>query len=151
MDVYRVHGRRYDPLDGTGAAAVGGRWNPIGSPVVYACRTFEGALLEQLVHASTGRLPSNRVGTRLAIPEKLSVHTFDVATHADWTREGVSQQIGRAWLARGEAVALLVPSVVAQPWGWNVLLNPLHEGFGELVVAETVEVAWDPRLRRVVR
>jgi RES domain-containing protein len=151
MDVYRVHGRRYAALDGTGAAGVGGRWNPIGSPVVYGCRTYEGALLEQLVHANTGRLPSNRVGTRIAIPEELSVDTLDVTAHPEWRRESVSQQIGREWLARAQAVALLVPSVVAQPWGWNVLLNPLHVGFGQLGVAETVEVDWDPRLRRVVR
>jgi RES domain-containing protein len=150
MDVYRVHNRRYAPLDGTGAGAVGGRWNPVGSLVVYACRTFEGALLEQLVHASTGRLPSNRVGTRIVIPDDLEVGSLDVAAYTGWQSEGMSQQIGKEWLSRADAVALLVPSMVAQPWGWNVLMNPLHEGFARLAVAESVDVMWDPRLKVAV-
>jgi len=46
LEVFRIHNRRYDSLDGFGAAMVGGRWNPVGLPVIYASLGYEGALLE---------------------------------------------------------------------------------------------------------
>ncbi len=41
--------------------------------------------------------------------------------------------------------ALKIPSLVAQPWGWNVILNPLHPDFERVSVAEAVDVVWDGR------
>ncbi|MEQ1857096.1 MAG: RES domain-containing protein [Longimicrobiales bacterium] len=149
--MYRVHNRRYDPLDAGGAAIVGGRWNPVGSLVVYACRTFEGALLEQLVHAGTGRLPKNRIAAAIRLPKDVEVPLLDLSAHAQWRRESVSQQIGKEWLSGGESLAIQVPSIVAQPWGWNILLNPRHPDFGRVAVVDSAEVAWDPRFGMSVR
>lgn len=146
MDVYRVHNRKYEPLDGSGAAVVGGRWNPVGSLMVYASVAYEGALLEQLVHAGTGRLPGNRVASVLHIPDDVPVLEFDPSDLPDWRREAESQRFGREWLDLAEAVALRVPSIVAQPWGRNVILNPLHPDFPRVTIVETSEVVWDPRL-----
>ncbi len=125
---------------------VGGRWNPAGSPVVYAALTFEGAILEQLVHANTGRLPSNRRVAQLLIPDQATVLYLDPAALPDWTDEVVSQRAGGEWLSSRASVALVVPSVVAQPWGWNVALNPIHPAFKEISVSDIVDLAWDPRL-----
>ncbi len=146
MDVFRIHHRRYEPLDGFGAAIVGGRWNPVGLPVIYGARVYEGALLEQLVYAVRGRLPRNRVASRIDIPDDMEVSTLDVAEHPDWRDEVRSREIGRAWVASQGSVAAFVPSFVAQPWAWNVVINPHHPEFERVVVAETVDVLWDPRV-----
>ena len=146
MEVFRIHNRRYDPLDGFGAAIVGGRWNPVGLPVVYASRAYEGALLEQLVYAIRGRLPRDRVASRIVIPDDMEVPSLGVAEHPDWREEVRSRAIGRAWADSQGSVAVLVPSFVAEPWGWNVVINPNHPEFGEVVVAESVDVLWDARV-----
>lgn len=114
--------------------------------MVYAARTYEGALLEQLVHAGIGRLPRNRVGCRILLPEDAVVSELDPAQHPEWRREPASRAMGEAWARSGEALALVVPSFVAPPWGRNVLINPAHPAFGRVEVPEMVDVVWDPRL-----
>lgn len=146
MDVFRIHNRRYEALDGSGAARVGGRWNPLGLSMLYAAAAFEGAILEQLAHASVGYLAANRVASRIVIPEDVDVPSLDVRDHADWRGEGVSRRIGADWALTSSSLALLVPSMVALPWGCNVLLNPAHRAFTRVRVAEVVDVIWDPRL-----
>ena len=146
MEVFRIHNRRYDPLDGLGAATVGGRWNPVGVRVVYGSRGYEGALLEQFVYAVRGRLPRHRVASRIVIPDDVEVPTLDVAEYPGWRDEVRSREIGEAWATSQGCVALCVPSFVAQPWGWNVVINPEHPEFARVVVAETIDVLWDPRV-----
>ena len=50
--VYRIQKRQHldSLLTGMGAQLYGGRWNPIGVPMVYTASTPELALLESLVH-----------------------------------------------------------------------------------------------------
>lgn len=146
MEAFRIHHRRYDALDGTGAARSGGRWNPLGLPMVYAAAAFEGALLEQLVHANIGRLPRDHVGSRISIPDALDVPSLHVGDHGRWRTEATSRRIGEEWAASGESVALVVPSFVARPWGRNILLNPAHTDIGRVAVREVVDMIWDPRL-----
>ena len=125
---------------------VGGRWNPVGVPVIYASRAYEGALLEQLVYTVGARLPRNRVASRIRIPNDMEVPVLDVAAHPGWRDEVRSRETGRAWVTSQGSVALFVPSFVARPWGWNVVINPNHPEFDRVVVAETVDVIWDPRV-----
>jgi len=114
--------------------------------MVYAAAAFEGALLEQLVHANIGRLPPGRVACRISMPDVLDVPSLDVDEHEDLRREATSRRIGEEWAASGESVALVVPSFVARPWGRNVLLNPTHPDIGRVTVRELVDLIWDPRL-----
>lgn len=146
MKFYRLHRRRHDPLDGTGAARVGGRWNPLGVPMVYASCAYEGALLEQLVHAGIGLLPTERVVSRIVLPDDCQVPTLDVERNPDWRDEIRSREIGKAWVDSMRSLALIVPSFVARPWGRNVVINPRHPDFGRVGVAEVVDVVWDPRV-----
>lgn len=146
MDVFRIHNRRYEALDGSGAARIGGRWNPVGLPLVYAAAAFEGAILEQLAHASVGHFAPSRVASRIVIPDDVDVPSLDVRDHAEWRREDVSRRIGADWARASSSLALLVPSMVALPWGRNVLINPAHPAFARVRVAEVVDVIWDPRV-----
>lgn len=146
MEVFRIHGSTFAPLDGTGAAIRGARWNHTGIPVVYAARSYEGAVLEQLVHAGIGRLPRNRVVSRILIPDSLQVSVLDEVDPDSWEDESRSRAIGSTWLDTRDTVALVVPSAVARPFGQNVLINPRHPDFGRVEVRSTSPVVWDPRL-----
>ena len=146
MEVYRLHHRRYDPLDGNGAARIGGRWNPLGVHMVYASHAYEGALLEQLVHGGIGRLPSERMASRIIIPDDCEVPSLDIEENPDWRDEMRSREIGEAWARSGRSLALVVPSFMARPWGRNVLINPVHPEFGRVAVADVADVVWDPRV-----
>lgn len=146
MEAYRIHNRRFGALCGAGSARLGGRWNPRGVPLVYASPSYEGSLLETLARAEIGVLPIDHVASRIVLPKGHEVPALSEAEHPDW-RDGVrSHAIGVAWAASEHSVALLVPSYVAQPWGWNVILNPRHPDFPRVRIAETVDIRWDGRL-----
>ena len=115
--------------------------------MVYASLAYEGALLEQLAHVPAGDLPDGQVASRIVIPKDCAVPEISDAQHPDWRSGATSQGIGAAWVESGRSVALRVPSLVAQPWGWNVILNPLHPDFARVSVAEAVDVVWDARFR----
>ncbi len=115
--------------------------------MVYASLAYEGALLEQLAHTPAGDLPSTQMASRIVIPDDCAVPAVGEAEHPDWRNGARSQRIGAEWVASGGSVALRVPSFVAQPWGWNVILNPLHPDFARLSVAEVVDVVWDARFK----
>ena len=80
------------------------------------------------------------------LPTDAEVHTFDETEHTDWRRRRRSHELGREWVDSGRSLALVVPSLVARPWGRNVVLNPAHPDFARVRVAEVVDVRWDPRL-----
>ena len=114
--------------------------------MIYSSPAYEGALLEQLVHAGIGRLPADRVASRIVLPDDCEVPAMNVGEHPDWYDEVRSREIGKSWVESETSLALLVPSFAAQPWGLNALLNPGHPQFDRVVVAELVEIAWDPRV-----
>ena len=115
--------------------------------MVYASLTYEGALLEQLAHNPTGRLAAGQLASRIVIPETCVVPKLSEVEHPGWRNGAQSQQIGAEWVASVRSVALRIPSFIAQPWGWNVILNPLHPDFARVSVAEVVDVVWDARVQ----
>lgn len=146
---YRIADPRFPVMDGAGAALVGGRWNAIGQPVVYASLSFGGALIEQLVHAGVGRLPP-RVHVRITIPAGVRVAAPAPGALAGWDSDDfvAARRIGRVWLHDRAAVALVVPSKSAAPFERNVVINPLHRDYRRLVVTPPAALDWDPRLKR---
>ena len=146
MDVYRIHDRRFHALSGFGAGVRGGRWNPRGIPVVYTSPAYEGTLLEILAHLEASPVPRGHVASRIGLPVGCEVLDLDEDDYPDWSDRTASRDIGQDWVESRRSLALRVPSYVAQPWGWNVLLNPRHPDFGRVRVVEIVDVGWDPRL-----
>ena len=124
----------------------GARWNPVGSLVVYAATAYEGALLEQLVHAGIGRLPANRVASRISVPEDAQVQVIEAIDDHAWRDDTLTQAMGLEWLEAGDSLVLLVPSAGARPFGQDALLNPGHRDFARVTVVEEAPVSWDPRL-----
>ena len=117
---------------GNGAAAVGGRWNSVGRPVIYLGDSLALAQLEKRVHTPM-RPPRDLVAVEAIVPAAAVASAEGVVLPDDWDADNVdwsvgsagSQCIGDDWLARGTSLLLRVPSVVV-PVGWNYLLIPAH-------------------------
>lgn len=146
MRFYRIADARYASDGGEGARLYGGRWNSPGRPVIYACETFSGAMLEKLVHTG-GRVPKRQVCITFEAPDSLASRVVDPADVPQWDSADLiaSRTVGDAWLADAPSPLLFVPSVVFSGER-NVLINPAHPD-ARLVVATGVEpVKWDVRL-----
>ena len=145
---WRIADGRFDPFSPVGASLVGGRWNSPGLGVIYASRSYAGAMLECLAHAGIGRVPRTHVAVEIAIAEALAVERHDESSlppgwdHADLR---VARALGDAWIRELRTAVLVVPSVVARREG-NVLINPQHPDFSSIVASKPEPVVWDARL-----
>lgn len=140
-----------DELNGVGAKLSGGRWNRIGSAVVYASSSIALACLETVVHLSATGLPLNRYVVRIDIPSDLwkAAVVADPAHLVGWDAEpyGVtSQRYGEAWLRGGASALLRVPSVII-PEEFNVLINPAHPDRRRIAAVKLRRFQYDPRFR----
>ncbi len=145
---YRIADRRFPLFSGEHAAESGGRWNPRGSPAIYACTTYSGAMLEKLAQLGTTRIPRCQVSITITIPAGLTVQAYEPdELPAGWNASNyeLSQAVGEKWLVAQKAIALIVPSVLF-PVEHNVVLNPSHPQAARLLIGEAEEVRWDERL-----
>lgn len=148
MRAWRTCKARHDPLDGTGAALEGGRWNSAGRPLVYAADTFAGSILEILVHSGRPRtLPGPHHAVAIDIPAEL-VERLEPDDLPGWDLPGAleARAYGDAWLAGSRSAVLVVPSVPSRPVGRTVLINPLHEDARRIIRSAAFAVPWDERL-----
>ncbi|MDL2339508.1 MAG: RES domain-containing protein [Pseudomonadota bacterium] len=145
---WRIADGRFDSFSPVGASLVGGRWNSPGLGVIYASRSYAGAMLECLAHAGIGRVPRTHVAVEIAIAGGVTVEQRDESSlpvgwdHADLS---VARAFGDAWIRERRTAVLVVPSVVARREG-NVLLNPQHADFRRIVAGSPEPVVWDARL-----
>lgn len=148
MLAYRIADRRHPIFDGTGAMLKGGRWNSPGKSVIYAAQTYAGAVLEILVHANLGFVPTTHAVVRIEVPDQIAIERLDAAHVPKWEAEDMvaSRSIGDRWIAEQRTAVLLVPSVILQGRELNVVFNPHHPDFKEIRAAEPESVWWDTRL-----
>jgi RES domain-containing protein len=145
---WRIADGRFDPFSAMGASLVGGRWNSPGLAVIYARRSYAGAMLDCLAHAGIGRVPRTHVAIEIAIAAAVRVERHDESDlpvgwdHADLR---VARAFGDAWIRERRTPVLVVPSVVARREG-NVVVNPQHPDFRKIVAGSREPVVWDARL-----
>ena len=145
---WRIADGRYEPYSAVGASLVGGRWNSPGLGVIYASRSYAGAMLECLAQAGIGRVPRTQVAIEIAIPESVSVERLDEGVlPRGWDQADlrVARALGDAWLRSRRTAVLVVRSVVARK-EFNVLINPAQPDFHTIVPAAPEPVIWDQRL-----
>jgi RES domain-containing protein len=134
-------------FDGEGARLYPGRWNPPGVAVVYASQSLALAMLEVLVHLDFRHAPPSQHGFAINVPDTL-IEAFDeTSLPAHWREHRhrpETQAIGGEWAASLRTPALLVPSVLV-PDEKNVVLNPRHPDFANLVIDGPVLVPLDGR------
>ena len=147
MIAYRIGSRRHSIFDGAGAAEYGARWNSPGRSVIYAASSLSLAMLEQLAHTETGRLPRDHAYIEIAIPDSVSTGRLTSSDVAGWKTDDLatSRAYGDRWLAEHRTCVLLVPSVIV-PTEYNVLINPSHADCARVVASRPRNVNWDKRL-----
>ena len=133
--------------DGEGARRTGGRWNGIGTAVVYTSGTLSLALVESLVHLPSGVLPAYSA-QRVEYDEALLAVLEDSDLPADWRAHrppASTQAIGDEWVLAKRSAVLRVPSVVV-PLESNYVFNPRHPDFSRVTVGPPMPFPFDPRL-----
>ena len=96
---WRIADGRFDPFNAVRASRVGGRWNSPGMGLIYASRTFAGAMLECLAHAGIGRVPRTHVAVEIAIAEAVAVERYDdTSLPAGWDHADL--RVAVVWDAR---------------------------------------------------
>ncbi|TVP58397.1 MAG: RES domain-containing protein [Gemmatimonadales bacterium] len=147
--MWRLARAPYQDLDGEGARLYGGRWNSVGTPVVYASSNLSLAVLEMLVHVDPEDLPRDLVAIQVQAPDPSSAEQIRLEDlpedWADRPDHPACRTIGDRWAARGESLLLRVPSAVV----WeeeNVLVNPRHPEAGKVRIVSTRAFRFDRRL-----
>jgi len=151
LHIYRIAQESFAmDLSGKGAWMNGGRWNSEGRFSLYASASRALALLEILAHAPAKMLTvkpyilltlevADTVQTEQIFPEMLP---------ADWEISESAQttaQLGDRFLKKGEALLLMVPSII-MPEERNYVLNPLHADMKKVKIVHQRRVAFDKRL-----
>jgi RES domain-containing protein len=146
------HGSTWD--GGIGSAKAGGRWNPVGYPVVYCSADPATAILEVAVHKGFAVLDTVRhVLTRARIRDVTDVQVVmpEDVPNVEWLRPGSpsrgQQAFGRDLLE--QHVFVVIPSTVTQE-SWNLLFNPTRAA-GRYELETQKRFALDTRLNPPAR
>lgn len=150
MLLYRLGKTRHaHKLDGAGARDYPGRWNSLGTALVYTSESSSTAVLEVRAHVRT--LRHNLAMTILEVPDGVRTRTLrpaDLPHGWNWMRYlDRVRAVGDAHVAQGGHLILRVPSAV-DPHAWNCLLNPLHPEMAHVRVVKVEPYSMDPRLFR---
>ena len=151
MFVWRLTRKAYagDALDGEGSRRHGGRWNHVGSPMVYASGTLSLCVLEYLVNVSVNDLPNDLVSIQIQLPENLPLTKISFKElPSDWRSfpsVEALKDIGTDWVADQKTAVLVVPSAVI-PNELNYLINPLHPRTKDIRIEAVGSFTLDPRL-----
>lgn len=121
------------------------RWNTAGTPMLYAASSLSLACLEILVHLKPEQVPPSYVYSTAIIRGRPPQASF----RGDVEDEESTRRFGQWWSNQRQEVAIQVPSVVIQSEN-NVLLNPTHLKFNNILWETSRSFHFDSRLLRSV-
>ncbi|GAA4019259.1 RES family NAD+ phosphorylase [Actimicrobium antarcticum] len=131
-----------------GARLYGGRWNPVGVPVMYAGTTIELCALEKFVHLSGVTAPA-MVLVAIDVPDEATMFTPDLAAlPSDWAdlpTPASAQQVGRLWLASPDAFVMLAPSAII-PESRIAVINAAHPAYADVTLKVIRDFTFDRRM-----
>ena len=147
---YRLCPKRHPANSGKGAALTGGRWNTIGTEVIYASSRAALSLAEVVVHFAA-ELPDDYVLTEIQIPETVPIERVpDDKLPANWdalTDKPEPPEFGGRWARELRTCVLSVPSCIV-PTERNFVINPAHPNFAAIQFLPSQPFGFDPRLKR---
>jgi RES domain-containing protein len=137
-----------DDLSGAGAKITGGRWNSVGTPLIYSATNIALATIETVLHIRGGGLPFNRFLVRIDVPDNVWATRIVLdPLPGGWDAVPcgmTSRTTGDTWVASGSSALLLVPSV-SVPDEYNVLINPQHPDVAAITATTVKRWIYDPR------
>ena len=147
VSAFRIVKRKCASLafSGLGARLYGGRWNSIGTAVVYTAGSLSLAVLEWRVHLAQWLPPALLVidagfdETLVWTPAKLP------SGWKSFPAPPAVAAFGDDWVNSRRSVVMRVPSAIV-PQECNYLLNPGHPDFAGLVLGEASLFRPDTRL-----
>ena len=152
MILYRLTKTRYlmTAWSGLGAKEAGGRWNSVGTAMVYLSETASLTMLETLVHINAPQLLDDFTLLSLDVPDE-QIQTFDMNRLPDnWASEDAPAELalyGDNWAESGSSIELRIPSALS-PVEFNYLLNPAHpELFDLMATVRKIPFRFDSRLK----
>jgi RES domain-containing protein len=143
-----ITGNIADAFDGEGARRYGGRWNTVGTAMVYTSESAALAALEMLVHLDDASLLPRYVVCPVRFDASLVTDLDPATLPTDWKQTPAPPSlaaIGDAWVQSGASLLLRVPSAVL-PLEHNFLINPRHADFSRLHFEPLQAFEFDPRL-----
>jgi RES domain-containing protein len=156
MRVWRICKAKFATaaFSGEGARLYAGRWNPVGTRMVYTSPSLALAAMEFFVHLDPRDAPDDLVSIAALIPSaKAAVIRIEIEDlPADWraTDHPALQKIGADWISANRSVALEVPSVAVEGES-NVLLNPAHPAFPRIILEFPQPFHFDQRMFKRLR
>jgi RES domain-containing protein len=147
---WRITSEKYrnEAFTGQGAKEYGGRFNSVGTPVVYTAESLALATLELLANINKRHRLADHVSIPVSFGERL-VSVRDIEDLPDrWDARPygpASQRIGDQWIRSEESLVLRVPSVVV-PQEHNYLIHPRHPNVESLEIGDPEPIDPDPRL-----
>ena len=145
MRAFRIYKKSRAASDYDGSLKYANRWNPAGTPMLYASTHLSLACLEVLVHMSPKQIPPNLVWSSADLSPEIEV----IDCRRDLIDESITRQAGYQWANALQSLAILVPSVIL-PEERNVLINPVHPDFSKVSWSEPKFLNWDKRLVSLV-
>jgi RES domain-containing protein len=135
---------------GKGAETSGGRWNRVGTPMLYTSTSRALACLETVVHLAGGSLPLNRYLVKLTVPTAAwkAALLVDPAQLVGWDAEPAgkaSLDWGTRWVGSKSTLLARVPSIIV-PEELNVLINPTHPDATNIRAVKVRKWVYDARL-----
>jgi len=148
MITYRLAIDKYkDDLSGTGARLFGGRWNKVGTPVLYTTENISLAVLEILVRADKHSIPPTYKLMRIEIPDTVS-HTIISRTKLKkgWVDDpDYTQWMGNEFVRANKSLVLKIPSAIVEE-EHNFIINPNHVEFKKIKLRAHSSFQFDKRL-----
>lgn len=151
LQVWRIVNAKWatTPFDGQGAKTYGGRWNSVGTSVVYTSSSLSLATLELLVHLGVKTTPKSYISIPADIPDELIIEQVNQDNLPDnWKNDPpplAVAAIGDQWINSNKSAVLRVPSAVIDE-EWNYLLNPEHSDFYKIKIGSARQFHFDSRL-----
>jgi len=150
---FRYYKKADTAFNGEGAKEYGGRFNRVGTPVVYTSESLALATLELLTKINSRRRATGRV----CLPVRFDDAQVLVRTEDDlpegWDARPygpASQEIGDAWVRSQASLVLRVLSIVMPrivvPREHNYLINPRHPDASSLEIGPPEPLDLDPRI-----
>jgi RES domain-containing protein len=150
MNVFRLSKQKFvNDLSGSGAELTGGRWNNIGTKILYTSDSRALCTAEIAVHTPIGVIPNDYYLITIEIPDSIEIYNPDTSSLSnDWKsfpHSEITQKIGENFISKREFLVMKVPSAVVQG-DYNYLINPSHQDFDKIRIINKEKFTFDERL-----